>query len=272
MLHAYSSVVNFLIGTGFIALFAAIFAAQAAAVECGLRIGLRRVAREGKQDKDGISTLTAGMLGLLGFTLGLTISFAQARYEGRRDSVLTEANAIGTAWLRSSLLADQDGRPLRKLIESYAQTRLAFSEAQDPGKAARASALGDAEQSAMWQLASSAARASPTAISASVIASLNTMIDAGQQQRFAYESGLPAEVGEMLLAGSLLALGAMGYLLGLDGQRRVVLTSLMLAMWAGGIAVTADLSSPRIGQIRATDAPLIWTIQAFSTSPLPAAH
>jgi len=269
MLQAYSAVVNVLIGAGFGAFFAAIFVVQAVALECGFRVGQRHVARKGIQDTAGVSALTAGMLGLLGFTLGLTISFAQARFEARRSSVLTEANAIGTAWLRASLLDDQAARQLRQQIESYARIRLAFAEAQDRAEAARQITRSDAAQTTMWSLASVAARATPTPISASVISAMNTMIDAAQSQRFTFASEVPAEVGEMLLAGSVLALGAVGYLLGLDGQRRLGLTSLMLAMWAGGIAVTADLSSPRIGQIRATSAPLVWTIQGFSNSPMP---
>lgn len=269
MLQTYSATISILIGAGFGAFFAAIFAAQAVALECGFRLGRRQVVREGPQQTGGVSTLTAGMLGLLAFTLGLTISFAQARFEARRDSVVTEANAIGTAWLRASLLGDQEARQLRQLIESYARTRLTFTQATDRDEVAQQVARSDAAQIPIWSLASSAARATPTPISASVIAAVNDMIDASQSERFAFESGLPAKVGEMLLAGSVLALGAMGYLLGLEGRRRLGLTSLMLVMWAGGIAMTADLSSPRIGQIRATAAPLLWTIQGFSTSPSP---
>jgi NAD(P)-dependent dehydrogenase (short-subunit alcohol dehydrogenase family) len=162
MLQTYSAAINILIGTGFGAFFAAIFVAQAVALECGFRFGRRQVAREGPQEKGGISTLAASMLGLLGFTLGLTISFAQARFEARRDSVLIEANAISTAWLRASLLDDQEARQLRQLIESYAQTRLAFTRATDPAEVARQIARSDAEEIPLWSLASGAARATPS--------------------------------------------------------------------------------------------------------------
>ena len=49
------------------------------------------------------------------------------------------------------------------------------------------------------------------------------------------------------MAGSLLAIGAMGYHLGVSGARQVVLTSLLLVMWAGGMVLIADLNRPASG-------------------------
>ena len=264
MLDLYSQTLAALLGAGFTVLFAAIFAVQFAALECGFQLGLRQHRPGGDPVKEGVPTITAGMLGLLSFTLGLTISFAQTRFEARRDSVLIEANTIGTAWLRAGLLSGDSGTNLRHLIETYANTRLAFAQAGDPTEAEHEVALSNTQQTAIWNLASDTARANPTPITALVIASLNDMIDASISERFTFTSGLPAQVGLMLLAGSVLALGATGFQLGLDGRRRLALTALLLAMWTGGMTVTADLSNPRLGEIRATARPLTWTIQGFS--------
>jgi hypothetical protein len=264
MLNLYSQSVATLLGAGFAVLFVAIFAIQFLALEGGFQLGLRQHRDTGEPVKDGVSTVTAGMLGLLSFTLGLTISFAQTRFEARRDSVLTEANTIGTAWLRAGLLGGENATNLRHLIETYAGTRLAFAQANDPATAEHEIALGNSQQTAIWTLAADAARANPTPVTALVVASLNDMIDASLSERFTFTSGLPTQVSAMLLVGSVLALGATGFQLGLDGRRRLALTSLLLAMWTGGMTVTADLSNPRLGEIRATARPLLWTIQGFS--------
>jgi hypothetical protein len=69
----------------------------------------------------------------------------------------------------------------------------------------------------------------------------------------------------MLVAGSVLAIGALGYHhLRASGIRHIVLTSLLLVMWAGGIVLIADLNRPRIGAIRVDPAPLKSTIDDFS--------
>jgi hypothetical protein len=67
----------------------------------------------------------------------------------------------------------------------------------------------------------------------------------------------------MLMAGSVLAIGALGYHLRASGSRQIVLTTLLLVMWAGGIVLIADLNRPRIGGIRVDPAPLQWTIDDF---------
>src|ERR1700753_3824307 len=84
-------------------LFGALVAAVLfASNEIGYRIGVRRAQRRvaGEHEHIGISTITAGMLGLLAFTLSLTINIAQNRYEVRRSLVVQEANSVQTAWVR----------------------------------------------------------------------------------------------------------------------------------------------------------------------------
>jgi hypothetical protein len=73
----------------------ALFALLAVAAEIGFRIGRARAARLKPNEKavDGVATLTSGMLALVAFSLGLTISFAQSRYEARRLEVVEEATA-----------------------------------------------------------------------------------------------------------------------------------------------------------------------------------
>jgi hypothetical protein len=55
----------------------------------------------------------------------------------------------------------------------------------------------------------------------------------------------------------------MGYHLRTSGSRHIVLISLLLVMWAGGIVLIADLNRPRIGTINVDPAPLQWTIDDF---------
>jgi hypothetical protein len=65
---------------------------------------------------------------------------------------------------------------------------------------------------------------------------------------------------DMMLVGSLLAIGAMGYEMGLRGRRQAVLTALLLLMWTGAIVITLDLSRPRMGEARPDPRALEWTI------------
>ena len=74
---------------------------------------------------------------------------------------------------------------------------------------------------------------------------LTEMFGAARAERFAFASQVPAGMTWMLMA--VLAIGALGYHLSASGSRHIVLTSLLLVMWAGSIVLIADLNRPRIG-------------------------
>jgi hypothetical protein len=98
-------------------LFGALVAAVLfASNEIGYRIGVHRAQRRaaGEHEHIGIGTITAGMLGLLAFTLSLTINIAQNRYEARRSLVLQEANSVQAAWLRSKLIGANEAHLSRR--------------------------------------------------------------------------------------------------------------------------------------------------------------
>jgi hypothetical protein len=170
--------------TDLVLLWAILFLLLAIAGECGFRLERWRTARRTapEPERSGISTVTASMFALLAFTLGLTISFAQSRFEARRDLVVQEANSIGTAWLRARLVGDQEGPAIAALIEDYAKVRRDYTagdrEDEIPERLARTGAL----QTQMWHLATELARRTPTPISASLIAALNDMFDASLAQ------------------------------------------------------------------------------------------
>jgi hypothetical protein len=233
--------------------------------ETGYHIGQWRGRQRHTHERDlaGIGTITTGMLGLLAFTLGLTINIAQARFETRRNLVLQEANSVSTAWLRSKMVVDDEGPVITALIESFAKVELAYVSADEfadePALIARAHIL----RTQIWQKAQILGQRDQSWITAALTTSLIEMFNASVSERFAFESRVPSDLSWMLVGGSLLAIGAMGYHLGASGSRQVVLTALLLVMWAGGMVLIADLNRPRIGEIRVDPAPLRWTIESF---------
>jgi hypothetical protein len=256
---------RYLLGVGLLVMAAFLFLSLMLASEMGYRLA-RRVAEVTSTSREDIavtSTLTAGMIGLLAFTLGLSISYAQTRFEVRRDLVQVEANAIGTAWLRTKLIDNAEGAAIATKIEDYARVRLAFttavSEADVPTLIAQTNSL----QTDIWRDTQVIAQRAPTPITAALISALNDMFDESAAQQFAYESRVPVNILMMLYFGALLAIGALGYQFGLIGRRQIVLTSLLLVMWSGGMLLIVDLNQPRIGRVRTDPAPLIWVIQEF---------
>ena len=248
-------------------LWAILFGVLALAGEIGFRLeGLHTARRTlSEAQRSGISTVTASMFALLAFTLGLTISFAQSRFEARRDLVVREANAIGTAWLRARLVAEPEGAAIATSIEQYTKVRLDYTTGEHEDRVPSLLAETGNLQTEMWNKATELARRVPTPISASLIAALNEMFDASLAQRFAFTTRVPPSLEWTLLAGSLLAVGAMGYQLGATGSRQAILSVLSLLMWAGALVLIIDFDRARQGTIRVDPAPLIWTIEGFGS-------
>ena len=84
--------------TPLVVIFLISLVALSAAAEIGHRLGL------GVAGEANVLTLEAAMLGLLALMLSFTFAMAVTRFDARRDAVLKEANAIGTAALRARLL------------------------------------------------------------------------------------------------------------------------------------------------------------------------
>jgi hypothetical protein len=250
---------------GLVATGAFLFLSLLLATEVGYHLGrLKRPERPAQgRDLSAVSTLTAGMIGLLTFTLSLSINFAQNRYETRRGLVLAEANAIGTAWLRTKLIDGDQGPVIATKIEAYARARLDFTSAASDADAPALIARTNALQADIWQTMRVVALRSPNTITTTLINALNEMFDDSLAQQFAYASRVPAGIMMGLYFGALLSIGALGYQFGLIGQRYVVLSSLLLLMWSGGMLLIVELNLPRAGNIKPDVAPLVWTIQEF---------
>ena len=96
------------------------------AAEIGFRIGIwlqRRDPDSGKTPMTG--AVVGGMLGLMAFLLAFSIGIVIGQHNGRKDMVVTEANAVGTAYLRAGFLDEPDLTRSRDLLREYVEIRLA---------------------------------------------------------------------------------------------------------------------------------------------------
>jgi len=66
----------------------------------------RRVRHRSETLKEPFGVLQAALLGVVGLLLAFGLSLAVTRYEDRRANVVTEANSIGTTYLRAQTLAE----------------------------------------------------------------------------------------------------------------------------------------------------------------------
>ena len=102
-----------------------------AAAEFGFRIGIRRQRRDSASEGAPMTgAVVGGMLGLMAFLMAFSIGIVIGQQNDRKTMVVTEANAVGTAYLRSGFLDEPDLTTSRNLLREYVEVRLAA--ATDP--------------------------------------------------------------------------------------------------------------------------------------------
>lgn len=247
-------------------LFLALLAIYLVVTELGYRVG-RRVCRGRAADetaRTGVGFVTGGILGLLAFLLGVTLSLGDARHNERRMVVLNEANAIGTAWLRAGVIGGEEGERMRRLLADYAELRIrVYRDIRTRADGERLDAETARLQASLWEIASGVARARPDAVSGLMLASLNEMFDLATTQRRFFTERIPTHILRLLLWTSILAVGAMGYNFGVNGSRQAVMSSLLLVLWSSALVLIVDINRPRQGAVTVSPAPIAWTLEGF---------
>ncbi len=106
------------------ALFLTTFAIILAAAEGGYRLGRSRGRKADAEKEAPVGSMVGATLGLLAFMLAFTFGLAASRFESRREVLQEEVNAIGTTYLRTSFLPDDQGPKVRALLREYVDLRL----------------------------------------------------------------------------------------------------------------------------------------------------
>ena len=145
-------------------------------LEVGYRWGQRRARKADPQE--GVAAIDAAVFALLGLLLGFSFAAAASRLEARRELIVQEANAIGTAYLRLDLLPDAARPDLRQLFREYLDTRLGvYQKLPDIGAASAELASAAKIQQRIWSQAVAASRSDPTTAKL-LLPAVNEMIEA----------------------------------------------------------------------------------------------
>jgi hypothetical protein len=225
--------------------------------EIGYRLG-RRHRREGE---GALGTLVGAGMGLLAFFLAFTFGLAASRFDNRRQLVLDEANAIGTAYLRAQLVPEPHAAEIQRLLRDYTDARL---EAVQPGKLEAAIARSEELHRRVWAEATALGQSDPHSIVAGLlIESLNEVIDLHEMRVMAaLRSRIPGRIWDTLYVLTVLAMLAMGYHAGESGKRSPAVVPLALA-FSAVILVVADLDRPQEGSLRVSQQALIDTRESM---------
>jgi len=234
--------------------FAAVmFLGMLTCLEGGRRIGMRKLPQESQGALSGFDTVNTAVFTLLGLLLALTLSGAPGRLDARRQLVATEANAIGTAYLRLDLLPSDTQPAIREQFRKYADSRLAaYSKLPDVDAAKAELAKSKMLQTTIWNEAVAGTRlpgAHPEAARL-LIPALNDMIDITTTRLMAAKIHPPLIIFAFLLFVALVCSVLAGY--GMAANQRpswLHITSFVVVVVLC-VYVTLEIEYPRMGFVR----------------------
>lgn len=227
-----------------------------AAIEVGFRLGRYRRRMPQREGDAPSGTMVAATLGLLGFMLAFTFGMAGSRFDSRKHLVLDEANAIGTAFLRSRLLPAPQSAEIQELLKKYVSARLLGAETPDEIQERRSeealrAAIVEAEElhGALWSKVEALVQAGAQPVLVGLFAqSLNEVIDLhGSRVAAGIRFRIPPVIWITLALLSTLGMVMVGFHGGLASPRRSMGTVLVTLAFVVVLLLIVDLDRGQEG-------------------------
>lgn len=232
-----------------------LFALIVLSLRLGWHRGRVRLASLGESANEGLGAADGAVFGMMGLLLAFTFTGAASRFDQRRDLIVQESNAIGTAWLRLDLLQAGPRERARDFMRRYLDQRLAaYRHVTDAAQLAQSMAAANALQSELWTLAVSQSREDKTQpLAQLLLPALNDMFDLASSRILSTRMHPPPAIFGMLLALVLASAFLVGF-----GQAKTANQSRLhllgfAAITALALYIILDLEYPRLGLIRVDD-------------------
>jgi len=244
------------------------------AMEIGFRSGRRQQASATEATTQANAVL-ASMLGLLALLLAFTFSAALQRYDDRSQTVVAEANAIGTAYLRAQLLPGGMQDEVQALLRQYLDVRIQEGRVDSTEPELHESLLHQAKlmEAQLWNHAVRAAELDGSVVTSGFfIQSLNELIDTSGTRNAALNRHVPEIVLFLMFATIVLTTATLGYASGLAGHRVTLAAFVLVMLIALVVYLIIDLDRPRRGAIQVSHESMLNLQQTIGAMPVDTAQ
>lgn len=216
-----------------------------------------------------ISAIEGAILGLLAPMISFTFAMSLTRFDERRDALLNEANAIGTAALRARLLPAPHGAESLKLLRDYVQIRLDITgRVLAPAEMNATIARSNEIQEALWLQAKLVmAKDNAMVPTGLYIQALNETFDDQEKRLTALRNRVPNIVLLALYFIAVVAIGFTGYASGTAERRWRLPVYVMSFLIVAVILLIQDIDRPGAGLISVSQQPTIDTANALAAYP-----
>ena len=218
-----------------------------------------------QETREDFGVVLAASLTLLGLIIGFAFSMSTGRYDQRKNYEEAEANAIGTEYVRASLLTKQEAAGLRVLLVSYLDERIKFYTVREDDEIDRINNRTTKIQSDMWSAVLVPAAARPTPITALVVSGMNDVLNSQGYTQAAWWNRIPVSAWILMTTIAMICNFMVNY-----GARSVLagtkLPFILPLLISVAFALIADIDAPRHGVIQVKPQNLINLASSISTT------
>jgi hypothetical protein len=215
--------------------------------EVGYRFGHKLPFKGIKDSEQSVTTLVSIIVGLVAFLLAFTFNMAAQRFQDRRDILVEDVNAIGTAYLRTDTISEPERSNIKELLREYIDNRLNIAASQEIEQRIRRA--GEIQEE-LWRQTARATEKDRSPVAALFEDAMNNMIDLHTKRVTNFlKHHIPDSIWIALFALTALGIAAMGYQNGLLDHGRSPAVFIVSLMFAIVIFMIADLDRPGHGLI-----------------------
>ena len=232
-------------------------------LELGYIWGRRRVEAGKDKNSSGGDAMLAATSSLLGLMLAFSFAAGVQRHEVRKQGVIDEANAIGTAFARFDLIGEPGRSNLQSILVEYARSRIAeFDGIATNEERTKKINLSNELIADLWPMTVEAVNQKQPSgpIEASIITAVNSMLDMSTARTAGVVDRLPPAVLSVLMVLALITLAAMGLNAGLGGRMSRGRVSVFAVTLALILTVIIDFDRSREGLITTSQKSLEKTV------------
>jgi hypothetical protein len=160
--------------------------------------------------------------------------------------VVTEANAVGTAYLRAGFLNESDRNTSRDFLQEYVEIRLAA--AADLGLYESVLVRSDEIHNQLWIIVEeNASEGQDSDLFALFVESINEVIDVHALRLAAIDLRLPRLLGIVLYVATILSFLLVGVASSADRKRDLIAILLFALAFVAVFMIVVDLDRPQEG-------------------------
>jgi hypothetical protein len=190
---------------------------------------------------------------MLAFTFGIVTD----RYDARRELVRNEANAIGTAYVRSDILPEPARGRAKEMLKEYVDFRLKAAQSRKLSVLRETHIESTRIHRQLWEMAIANAREDTNQeLSVLYVESVNAVINVHALRMAMVEYRIPGGIWLVLYVLVVLGMAGLGYQTAVSGSRRSWAMPILAFSFSIVFALIISLDRPQSGFIKVSQRPL----------------